>query len=83
VRAVTNLEDLVPGDICAAWDLIGFDGGFRVDGGRVQWEAADYDDSRGGSTVRLTRLVVNASGLHVRTRYVDPDTRCTITAPCV
>jgi len=77
------LEDLRPGDVVTAWDLIGFDGGFRVDGGRVQWEAADYDDSRGGRLVRLTRLVVDRDGLHVRTRYVDPDTACTVTVPCV
>jgi hypothetical protein len=73
-----DLDTLRPGDRATAWDIIGFDGAFRVDGGRVVWEAADYDDRRGGSTVRLTRLRVNASGLHVATRYVHPDTPVTI-----
>jgi hypothetical protein len=80
---MTYLEDLRPGDTCTAWDIIGFDGAFRVAGGRVDWEAADYDDSRGGRLVRLTRLVVDAHGLGQRTRYVHPDTPVTILKACV
>ena len=77
------LEDLRPGDTCTAWDIIGFDGAFRVAGGHVDWEAADYNDALGGAKVRLTRVVVDAHGLSVRTRYVDPDTQVTIVQGCI
>lgn len=60
-----------------AWDLIGFDGTsgmVRVVGGRALYEAVDYQDSRGGKLVRLSRLDVTAGGLRQVDRYVDPDT---------
>lgn len=65
-----------------AWDLIGFGGdwdGFpasvRIDGGRTLYEAVDYDDSRGGKLVRLSRLTNDMRQIN---RYVDPDTKLVI-----
>lgn len=51
--------------------------GFRVKGGRVVWEGADYP--RGGwngENVRVHRIVPSDDGLRVRAlvRYVDPNT---------
>lgn len=61
----------------SAWDMIGFDGQegtVRVVGGRALYESVDYDDSRAGRMVRLSRLDVGALGLKQVTRYVEPDT---------
>jgi hypothetical protein len=67
----------MPGTEGTAWDFIGFDGRdglVRIVGGRATYEAVDYDSSRGGKLVRLSRLDTTR-GLHVVTRYVAPDTR--------
>lgn len=64
-----------------AWDLIGFDGSeglVRIKGGRTLYEAVDYNDARGGQTVKLARLVTvihnGQPRLRQINRYVDPDT---------
>lgn len=62
----------------SAWNLIGFDPcdyddakGVRIVGGRTIYEAVGND---GGTQVRLSRLAIDANGLHPIIRYVDPDT---------
>lgn len=70
------IDCLRPLDRRTAWELIGFDGSCRtLPAGRTIWESVDYDDSRGGSMVKLSRLEV-MPGMKLRqvTRYVHPDT---------
>lgn len=39
-----------------AWDCIGYDGTFRIKGGRACYDAISYNCSRNPSTVLLSRL---------------------------
>lgn len=62
---------------CTVWDLLGtyseHMGGFRVKGGRVQWEAAHYND--GHKLVYIWRLVpTEGNRVKMVGRYVPHDT---------
>lgn len=59
-----------------AWELIGFEGAFRIVGGRSQYDAVQFNDPNGRQRkVLLSRL---DSGLRQTDRYVDPDTQLEI-----
>jgi len=59
---------------CQAWDLIGYEGSFRIAGGRTVYEAVLYNDaSAKGDKVRLARLDTR-HGLRQINRWVEPDT---------
>jgi hypothetical protein len=47
--------------------------GFRVKGGTVIWEDAEYTPS--SNRVKIARLLPVGDKLRVMTRYVDPETR--------
>ena len=61
-----------------AWELIGTDELVRIVGGRVTYEAVDYNAAGTAHNVRLARLVSDRNGLRQISRYVDPDTRLEI-----
>jgi hypothetical protein len=60
--------------ITEAWDLIGHEGKFRIQGGRTIYEAVIYNDSTArGRKVRLARLDAR-TGLHQINRWIAPET---------
>lgn len=68
-------QQLGVGSVCAAWDLIGAAGTFRLwPNGNATYEQVDFHDSTPGTQVKLSRLVAEDAGLRCVERYVDPDT---------
>jgi hypothetical protein len=77
---IADLLDPKPGEIGTAWDLIGYDGGVKIVGGRTTYDSVFYDDSNPRQRrVRLDRLQPVERGfgappkLRTISRYVDPD----------
>lgn len=58
-----------------AWEAIGWDHGkFKIQGGRVFYEAVMYNCNNGGNLVKLARLEATNEGLKEVSRYVSPKT---------
>jgi len=55
-----------------AWDLIGAEGEFVIEGGHTVYSDVVYVGTE--STVKLAYLKVGFEGIHQVNRYVDPDT---------
>lgn len=70
-----------------AWDLVGFDGEFRVKGGRVVWESIDYNESitrpNRREHVLLQRLDTSRGYLRCMKRYVPADTEIEVISGAV
>lgn len=61
-------------DLAADWGWMDCAIGFRVKGGRVVWEEAQYLERGAGHRVRLGRLDTSSGMLREYHRWVDPDT---------
>lgn len=60
-------------DLAADWGWMDCTTGFRVRGGRVVWEEAQYLERGAGLRVRLARLDTSGGSLREYHRWVDPD----------
>jgi hypothetical protein len=57
-----------------AHELIGYEGQFKIPGGRVVYEAVLYVEATArGDKPRLARIQIEADGLHQVNRWVDWD----------
>lgn len=63
-------------DLAADWAWLQAGARFRVKGGRVLWEEAEYllDGKYADHKVRIGRIVDNGRGLRAIVRWIDPNT---------